>query len=65
MVDVVRGRGVSDYRVLDAMGRVPRHLFVPEKVRPQAYEDFPLPIGIATDDLAALHRGADDLARWT
>ena len=45
MVDVVRGRGVSDSRVLDAMGVVPRHLFVPEKVRPQAYEDFPLPIG--------------------
>ena len=45
MVDVVRQRGVSDLRVLDAMGRVPRHLFVPEKVRPQAYEDFPLPIG--------------------
>jgi protein-L-isoaspartate(D-aspartate) O-methyltransferase len=45
MVDVVRGRGVSDTRVLDAMAQVPRHLFVPEKVRPQAYEDFPLPIG--------------------
>lgn len=45
MVDVVRGRGVSDGRVLRAMGEVPRHLFVPENVRPQAYEDFPLPIG--------------------
>ncbi|MEO8275384.1 MAG: protein-L-isoaspartate(D-aspartate) O-methyltransferase [Thermoanaerobaculia bacterium] len=45
MVELVRGRGVSDRRVLDAMGMVPRHLFVPEKVRPQAYEDFPLPIG--------------------
>lgn len=45
MVEVVRERGVSDRRVLDAMGEVPRHLFVPEKVRPQAYEDFPLPIG--------------------
>jgi protein-L-isoaspartate(D-aspartate) O-methyltransferase len=45
MVEVVRARGVSDGRVLEAMGQVPRHLFVPEKVRPQAYEDFPLPIG--------------------
>ncbi len=45
MVEVVRGHGVSDARVLNAMGQVPRHLFVPEKVRPQAYEDFPLPIG--------------------
>lgn len=45
MVDVVRSRGVSDLRVLAAMGQVPRHLFVPEKVRTQAYGDFPLPIG--------------------
>jgi protein-L-isoaspartate(D-aspartate) O-methyltransferase len=45
MVEVVRSRGVGDQRVLDAMGQVPRHLFVPERVRPQAYEDFPLPIG--------------------
>jgi len=45
MVDVVRSRGVADLRVLAAMGQVPRHLFVPERVRPQAYGDFPLPIG--------------------
>jgi len=45
MVEVVRSRGVADRRVLAAMGEVPRHLFVPEKVRPQAYGDFPLPIG--------------------
>lgn len=45
MVDVVRSRGVSNPRVLAAMAVVPRHLFVPEKVRPQAYDDFPLPIG--------------------
>ncbi len=36
--------GVSG-RVLDAMSRVPRHLFMPESVREHAYEDVPLPIG--------------------
>jgi protein-L-isoaspartate(D-aspartate) O-methyltransferase len=41
----LRGRGVSDHRVLDAMARVPRHEFAPERYRDQAYEDHPLPIG--------------------
>jgi protein-L-isoaspartate(D-aspartate) O-methyltransferase len=46
MVDSqLRGRGVSDPRVLDAMLRVLRHEFVPEPYRAQAYEDHPLPIG--------------------
>ncbi len=38
-------RGVRDPRVLEAMLRVPRHLFVPEDLRHRAYEDTPLPIG--------------------
>ncbi len=38
-------RGVRDPRVLDAMRRVPRHLFVPASEAPHAYEDRPLPIG--------------------
>ena len=37
-------RGLSDPKVLDAMGKVPRHLFVPERLRFQAYADHPLPI---------------------
>jgi protein-L-isoaspartate(D-aspartate) O-methyltransferase len=41
----VQGRDVSDPRVLAAMRKVPRHRFVPEGVRGQAYEDYPLPIG--------------------
>jgi protein-L-isoaspartate(D-aspartate) O-methyltransferase len=46
MVDSqLRDRGISDLRVLDAMLRVPRHRFVPEPYRSQAYEDHPLPIG--------------------
>jgi protein-L-isoaspartate(D-aspartate) O-methyltransferase len=32
-------------KVLDAMRKVPRHLLVPEDVRPQAYQNNPLPIG--------------------
>ena len=41
----IAARGVRDERVLAAMRSVPRHLFVPEDVRAQAYEDHPLPIG--------------------
>lgn len=41
----IRARGVKDPRVIDAMLRVPRHLFVPEALAAQAYSDFPLPIG--------------------
>jgi protein-L-isoaspartate(D-aspartate) O-methyltransferase len=43
--DQLRGRDVVNPRVLDAMSRVPRHLFVPEPDRADAYGDFPLPIG--------------------
>ncbi len=38
-------RGVRDQRVLEALRTVPRHEFVPEELRPVAYEDGPLPIG--------------------
>ncbi len=38
-------RGIRSPRVLDAMRQVPRHLFVPESVRPSAYRDSALPIG--------------------
>ena len=39
------GRDITNARVLAAMRKVPRHEFVPESVRKQAYADFPLPIG--------------------
>jgi len=39
------GRDITDRRVLEVMGRVPRHLFVPEDLRHVAYADRPLPIG--------------------
>jgi protein-L-isoaspartate(D-aspartate) O-methyltransferase len=37
-------RGISDEHILQAMACVPRHLFVPEGVRAQAYQDRALPI---------------------
>ena len=46
MVDrQLRGRDIKDPRVLAAMEKVPRHLFVPEDVRHEAYGDHPVPIG--------------------
>jgi protein-L-isoaspartate(D-aspartate) O-methyltransferase len=41
----LHARGISDERVLAAMARVPRHLFVADEYRDQAYEDHPVPIG--------------------
>jgi protein-L-isoaspartate(D-aspartate) O-methyltransferase len=43
--DQLRGRDIVDRRVLDAMERVPRELFVPEGERHRAYADAALPIG--------------------
>jgi protein-L-isoaspartate(D-aspartate) O-methyltransferase len=45
MVDEqLRTRDISDRRVLEAMGRIPRHLFVDPRYRGEAYEDYPVPI---------------------
>jgi protein-L-isoaspartate(D-aspartate) O-methyltransferase len=41
----LRGRGISDERVLSAMGEVPREEFVPDAYRARAYSDSALPIG--------------------
>lgn len=41
----IEARGVRDPRVLEALRKVPRHLFVPEETQPLAYTDQPLPIG--------------------
>jgi protein-L-isoaspartate(D-aspartate) O-methyltransferase len=41
----LRQRGISDERVLAAMGRVPREWFVPPEIRERAYADSALPIG--------------------
>jgi len=41
----IEARGITDRAVLEAMRKVPRHIFVSEALRDQAYGDFPLPIG--------------------
>ena len=41
----IERRGINDFGVLEAMRKVPRHLFVSEALQDQAYGDFPLPIG--------------------
>jgi protein-L-isoaspartate(D-aspartate) O-methyltransferase len=41
----LRDRGILDDRVLDAVLRIPRHEFVAQEYKSQAYEDHPIPIG--------------------
>jgi protein-L-isoaspartate(D-aspartate) O-methyltransferase len=41
----LRGRDIVDEGLLQAMGRVPRELFVPERERRRAYDDAALPLG--------------------
>lgn len=45
VAEQIRARNVRDPRVLAAMDRVPRHRFMPEGVRREAYGDHPVPIG--------------------
>jgi protein-L-isoaspartate(D-aspartate) O-methyltransferase len=42
---VAPGRDITNIHVLSAMAKVPRHEFVPATLRPDAYKDYPLPIG--------------------
>jgi protein-L-isoaspartate(D-aspartate) O-methyltransferase len=44
MIECIRERGIADERVLDAMGKVERHLFVPEPFTGRSYDDSALPI---------------------
>src|SRR5437867_12916093 len=59
-------RGIADGRVLEAMRRVPRHLFVDPSLHAHAYDDTPLPIGahqtISQPYMVALMTEALDLA---
>lgn len=45
LIQLLRQQGISDQRVLDAIGRLPRHLFVSEAMAHQAYANNALPIG--------------------
>src|ERR1700746_1016494 len=40
------GKSALDERVMTAMGKVPRHAFVPIELQPYAYANVPLPIGL-------------------
>ena len=46
LVDLIRSNGITDERVLAAVGAVPRHCFVEVALRSLAYEDEALPIGM-------------------
>ena len=65
----IEARGIKAPKVLAAFSRVPRHLFVSEALRDQAYGDYPLPIGeqqtisqpyIVAEMTQALDLGEDD-----
>ncbi|MGD9150514.1 MAG: protein-L-isoaspartate(D-aspartate) O-methyltransferase [Desulfobacterales bacterium] len=65
----LKARGINDPHVLEALRTVPRHLFVSEALRDQAYGDYPLPIGeqqtisqpyIVAEMTQALELGKDD-----
>ena len=65
----IEARGINESGVLAAMRNVPRHRFVSEALRDQAYGDFPLPIGdqqtisqpyIVAEMTQALQLGAED-----
>lgn len=45
LIEAIRARGVDDLKVLEAMSRVPRELFVSRALAADAYDDITLPIG--------------------
>ena len=45
MIGKLLEMGIIDFSVLDAMRRVPRHIFIDEALRSRAYENMSLPIG--------------------
>ena len=47
LVERLKTEGIADLRVLDVIGRLPRHLFVEEALASRAYEDTALPIGLS------------------
>ena len=46
LIERLKAEGIADRRVLDVIGRLPRHLFVEEALASRAYEDTALPIGL-------------------
>lgn len=41
----IETRGIKEKKVLEVMRKIPRHMFVPDNMKPYAYQDEPLPIG--------------------
>jgi len=41
----LKSRGIKDKRLLEVIGKIPRHLFVPDNIKEYAYDDSALPIG--------------------
>ncbi len=45
LIQILKEEGITDQKVLEAIQKVPRHLFVPKQHQDQAYVNYPLPIG--------------------
>lgn len=45
LVDIIKQKGISDQRILEAIGKIPRHFFLDSSFLEFAYEDKPFPIG--------------------
>ena len=45
MIETLLEMGIKDFRVLDAMAQIPRHIFIDEALRSRAYENRSLTIG--------------------
>ncbi len=45
LISLLKEEGIKDEKVLEAMRKIPRHLFVPENLQHLAYENVALPIG--------------------
>jgi protein-L-isoaspartate(D-aspartate) O-methyltransferase len=45
LVNIIRQKGITDERILEAIGNIPRHLFLDSSFLEFAYEDKPFPIG--------------------
>jgi protein-L-isoaspartate(D-aspartate) O-methyltransferase len=45
MLETIRAKGITNLKVLEAMSRVPRELFLPHALGAEAYDDNALPIG--------------------
>lgn len=46
LVETIRSKGIRDERVLNAIGKIPRHLFLDSSFTEIAYQDKPFPIGL-------------------